>query len=142
METMYKVTIVRVDSDDDGTSGIAVLPNGETMLTLEPQRYGNQNSNIRKGGSCIPEGQYTVVRRYSPKYKRHTYHITDVPGRKYILIHPGNNEDATLGCILLGLSVGKYKGKKGIMSSAKAVARFEEVMENKPFRLTIKDSLV
>ena len=39
--------------------------------------------------SCIPEGEYEVVTRYSQKYGKH-YHVTDVEGRSWILIHAGN----------------------------------------------------
>lgn len=49
--------------------------------------------------SCIPEGNYTVVKRYSRKFKWHL-HLTDVPGRKWILIHPANHAIQELkGCI-------------------------------------------
>ncbi|PSR57252.1 hypothetical protein AHMF7605_10485 [Adhaeribacter arboris] len=51
--------------------------------------------------SCIPPGIYQVVKRNSPKYGDH-FHIQDVPGRDYILIHQGNYHTDILGCILPG----------------------------------------
>jgi hypothetical protein len=49
--------------------------------------------------SCIPEGTYTLVERYSPKFHRHL-HLTDVKERSNILIHPANNAVRELkGCI-------------------------------------------
>ena len=51
--------------------------------------------------SCIPVGNYKVVKRYSDKYKNH-FHILDVPDRSYILIHSGNRYTHTKGCILVG----------------------------------------
>jgi hypothetical protein len=39
--------------------------------------------------SCIPEGKYELVKRWSPKFNRHLQ-ILNVPGREYILIHPAN----------------------------------------------------
>jgi hypothetical protein len=39
--------------------------------------------------SCIPEGKYELIKRWTPKFGRHLQ-IMDVPGREYILIHPAN----------------------------------------------------
>lgn len=55
-----------------------------------------QNEPLR---SCIPEGQYQLVKRYSPKFHWHL-HLIDVPGREWILIHPANHALLELkGCI-------------------------------------------
>jgi hypothetical protein len=49
--------------------------------------------------SCIPEGRYELVKRWSPKFSRHLQ-IMNVPGREYILIHPANEALHELkGCI-------------------------------------------
>jgi hypothetical protein len=53
--------------------------------------------------SCIPEGEYKVVPRTSPKYKKH-YEIKDVKNRSAILIHTANYARELLGCIGVGLS--------------------------------------
>src|SRR5689334_16845612 len=37
--------------------------------------------------SCIPEGSYALVKRYSPKFDWHLM-VMNVPGRDLILIHP------------------------------------------------------
>lgn len=67
------------------------------FATLELPFLSNQ-----KQISCIPEGTYTVTRRYSKKYGDH-FHILYVPGRNLILIHSGNYTTQTNGCILIGL---------------------------------------
>jgi hypothetical protein len=51
--------------------------------------------------SCIPEGRYRVKKRWSKKYKNH-FHILNVPGRDYILIHEANYVFQLLGCIAVG----------------------------------------
>lgn len=49
--------------------------------------------------SCIPEGIYQIVKRYSNRFKDH-YWIINVPNRSLILIHPANNAKKELqGCI-------------------------------------------
>jgi len=49
--------------------------------------------------SCIPEGKYLLVKRYSA---RHGWHILvkNVPGRSFILFHPANDALRDLkGCL-------------------------------------------
>ena len=49
--------------------------------------------------SCIPEGRYELVKRWSLRFNRHLQ-ILNVPGREYILIHPANEALRELkGCI-------------------------------------------
>ena len=63
--------------------------------------------------TCIPEGEYKIKlrtvggfnQRYTKKYP--TFHrgmlwIKDVPGFEYILIHQGNNDEHTSGCLIIG----------------------------------------
>ena len=66
-----------------------------------------------KGETCIPEGEYPITLRteggFHERYKKAypaMHHgmlwLRDVPGFEYILIHQGNTDDDTAGCILLG----------------------------------------
>lgn len=49
--------------------------------------------------SCIPEGRYPLVKRYSPKFKWHLW-VKEVKGRSLILMHPANDAQKELrGCI-------------------------------------------
>jgi hypothetical protein len=63
--------------------------------------------------TCIPEGTYKIKlrtvggfnERYTTKYP--TFHrgmlwIQDVPGFEYILIHQGNTDEHTSGCLIVG----------------------------------------
>jgi hypothetical protein len=53
----------------------------------------------RTGISCIPEGRYALVKRYSRRYRWHL-HLKDVPARQWILIHAANDAEKELrGCI-------------------------------------------
>lgn len=58
-----------------------------------------KNNAVRK--SRIPVGTYKVVKRTSPKFGLH-FHLTDTPGRQFILIHAGNTFKDIEGCILVG----------------------------------------
>jgi len=52
--------------------------------------------------TCIPAGQYTVQRLFSPHFNRMMPHIVPVPDRDNIMIHFGNTAKDTDGCILVG----------------------------------------
>lgn len=71
--------------------------------TLELPWKDNQ-----KNVSCIPAGDYRMKSRRSKKYGRH-YHILspdggEISGRSLILIHHGNYNRDTKGCVLVGKS--------------------------------------
>ena len=61
--------------------------------------------------SCIPEGRYELVKRWSPKFNRHLQ-IMNVSRRSNILIHPANDALHELkGCIApVSLITGVGKG--------------------------------
>lgn len=51
--------------------------------------------------SCIPAGEYKVIKHVSPKFGECLW-IQDVPERSEILIHSGNYVTEILGCVLAG----------------------------------------
>jgi hypothetical protein len=75
--------------------------------------------------SCIPEGKYVLLKRFSLKYGWH-FHLQTVPGRDYILIHPANDAKKELmGCIA---PVMKHSGiGKGIYSR-KALEKLKSIV--------------
>jgi hypothetical protein len=137
------VTIHRRDEGDQGTFSILEGPRGFLCHTLELPNRGNK-SNI----SCIPTGLYDVVIRKSKKYGK-VYHIQDVKGRTFILIHSGNVagdvakgwHTHSAGCILMG----KYRGvlkcngrsQRAVLCSKPTIREFVELMGYKPFKLRI-----
>ena len=90
--------------------------------------------------SCIPEGRYELVKRYSPKFKWHLL-VKDVPDRALILIHPANDALKELkGCIApVSFLTGEGKGKLSRVVFTKLIRLVFSIFENdeKVF-LTIK----
>ncbi len=104
-----RVLLDRYSDDGKQTLGRLYVVNDRGFIlfecdTLELSWKDNQ-SNI----SCIPVGQYKVVKRWSDKYKNH-FHITNVPGRDYILIHPANYVSQLKGCVAVGSDLADING--------------------------------
>lgn len=61
-----------------------------------------------KGQTAIPTGRYPVVESYSGKFGKMMPEVLRVPGFSAIRIHPGNTNNDTEGCLLIGEN--KQKG--------------------------------
>lgn len=65
--------------------------------------------------TAIPYGKYKVSLRRSPKFKRDLPYLHNVPHFEGVLIHRGNTNKDTWGCILVGENkeVGMVLNSKG-----------------------------
>ena len=113
-----KAVITRDKLQEAQTLGTLVLKDDEgkklfSCKTLELPWLDNKRNE-----SCIPLGNYKVSPRQSARYNKH-YHIQDVPGRSFILIHIGNFKDQTRGCVLVGEKLADLNadGYKDVTSS-------------------------
>lgn len=108
-----KLKVLRFSSQEDSTSGLLFEENdlGLRFLcyTLEDER----RSLKVKGETRVPSGTYKLAlrkeggfhKRYKGKYgawHRGMLHVTEVPGFEWILIHTGNTDEHTAGCLLVG----------------------------------------
>ena len=82
------------------------------------------------GETRIPSGTYKIGlrkiggthSRYSKKFGGKHFgmlEVQDVPNFKYILIHIGNDEDDTAGCLLVGNYANNNKLKAGQLTESK-----------------------
>lgn len=60
--------------------------------------------NNKRGISCIPEGEYDVIKQPPKPDRPYSYfRLPNVAGRSGILIHRGIKPDHSKGCILVGM---------------------------------------
>lgn len=123
-----EIKVKRYVFGDTYTMGMLYI-NGKYMCdTLEDKDMG-LSSNMKldeilkikqKHNTAIPYGTYTIsMNTVSPKYSNFTRYswakpmqgkiprLLDVPGYDGVLIHPGNTDKDTSGCILVGKSITK-----------------------------------
>lgn len=118
-----------------GTNG-DLLFNGVVLChTIELPWKANQHKI-----SCIPEGKYELVKRYSIKFRWHLQ-LKNVEDRDLILIHPANDAFRELkGCIApvsILQSPGKGLKSRVALEALKAIV-YPELDQNKQFFLTVK----
>ncbi len=70
--------------------------------------------------TAIPYGTYEIKWTYSPRFKKYTPQLINVPSFEGIRIHAGNTSADTEGCILLGEN--KQVGK--VLNSRATINKF------------------
>jgi len=107
-----KLEVLRINSDVDSTSDLLFdVTEGRKFLAyaLEDEF---RNDKV-KHETRVPSGTYQVKlrttggfnARYTKKYgdfHKGMLHVQDVPGFEYILIHTGNTDEHTSGCLIVG----------------------------------------
>ena len=107
-----KLEVLRVSSQKDSTNGLLFdITEGRNFLcyTLEDEKREDKVMHETR----IPAGTYKIKLRtvggfhgrYEKKYgsmHKGMLHVQDVPGFEYILIHTGNTDEHTAGCLILG----------------------------------------
>lgn len=127
-----KLVLQRAAYSIEGTFGILSQAGIPLCVTCEDPWLDNAR-NI----SCVPHGIYKVVKHNSVKYPN-VWRLDNVLDRSGILIHAGNTENDTHGCILVGQSVGSLGDKPAVLSSKNALNYLRAILPDK-FTLEIKE---
>jgi len=104
-------------------------------LTLERPWRNNEH-----GISCItPAPLYVCKRIVSPKFGN-TFQVMNVPGRDEILIHKGNIQEDSHGCILIGEQFGSLQDEPAVLAAKEGFAELMRLTSAiDEFNLEIKD---
>jgi len=123
-----ELQLSRFSSDSDSTLGLLHNMNGKPKFlcyTLE-----DEHRTVKVWGETrIPKGRYKLkIRNYGGfhnryKTKYNAFHkgmleICDVPNFSDVLIHIGNSDDDTAGCVLLGDSQRQNITKAGFIGNS------------------------
>jgi len=104
-----ELTVIRYNSSSNSTLGLLFINNQFACYTLEDAPQAEKIP----GKTRIPAGRYKIELRtdgahhlrYQKKFPvmhQGVLHITNVPNFKWILIHIGNDDEDTAGCLLVG----------------------------------------
>ena len=104
-----KLTLKRIALRPTYTIGKLYIDDAYFCDTLEDTvrdtnksgKFDNGEQKI-KGKTAIPYGTYEIKWTYSPRFKKYTPQLMNVPSFEGIRIHAGNTSADTEGCLLLG----------------------------------------
>ena len=107
-----KLEVLRFSSGEDSTSGILFDVTGNRKFLCYTLEDEYRTKKVMQD-TRIPAGEYEIKfrkeggfhKRYTERYPdihRGMLHVTNVPNFKWILIHTGNTDEHTAGCLLLG----------------------------------------
>ena len=116
------LTLQRMNEEHGCTLGVLSNKDGVICYTLENPWLEN-----RRNVSCIPEGEYECTPYSSAKYPN-VWELQNVKDRSKILIHAGNFEEDTRGCILIGKHIADYSGKKMITNSRHTLKKLRDII--------------
>ena len=130
-----KLTVRRNASKADFTTGRLFIDGVFQCFTLEDERRAKKVMHE----TCIPAGTYPVeLRLFGGHHERYKVKFPDVhkgmlwvknvPGFTDILIHIGNHDDHTSGCLLVGTKVDEEKGFL-YQSTVAYLAMYEKVLK-------------
>ena len=107
-----KLEVLRISSESDSTSGLVFnVTNGRKFLCYSLEDEYRDEKVMHE--TRVPAGTYKILLRkeggfhgrYTKKYgdfHKGMLHVQDVPGFEYILIHTGNTDEHTSGCLIVG----------------------------------------
>ena len=81
--------------------------------------------------TAIPTGTYKVIVNVSPKFKRLLPRLLNIPGFDGVLIHRGNTDKDTSGCILIGENKVVGKVINSTCYETKLVSILNKAQDNK-----------
>ena len=139
-----RIVIDRIDQNDYQTEGFLRVYEGERLVfdckTLELPWRNNQRRISR-----IPDGRYQAILHHSPRFGESIW-IQGVPNRSEILIHLGNYNRDTLGCILVGSDFADIDGdgQYDVIASRQTMLKLfdtiqQTVTTGSSFDVTIRD---
>lgn len=128
-----KLTLKRIALRPTYTIGKLYIDDVYFCDTIEDTvRDLNKNGKFDNGEkkvhskTAIPYGTYEIKWTYSPRFKKYTPQLMNVPSFEGIRIHAGNTSTDTEGCLILGKN--KQVGK--VLNSRATINKFYPIIKN------------
>lgn len=127
-----KLTLKRIALRPTYTIGKLYIDDAYFCDTLEDTvrdtnksgKFDNGEQKI-KGKTAIPYGTYEIKWTYSPRFKKYTPQLMNVPSFEGIRVHAGNTSADTEGCLILGEN--KQVGK--VLNSRATINKFYQIIK-------------
>lgn len=127
-----KLTLKRIALRTTYTIGKLYIDDAYFCDTLEDTvrdtnksgKFDNREQKI-KGKTAIPYGTYEIKWTYSPRFKKYTPQLMNVPSFEGIRVHAGNTSADTEGCLILGEN--KQVGK--VLNSRATINKFYPIIK-------------
>lgn len=118
--------LYRFSDNGESTLSLFMTSNKEFLCYMLEDEY---RLDKIKGETRVPSGRYKLRLRtqggFHDRYKKRfpeihegMIELADVPGFKYILIHCGNTDDDTAGCLLTGDTANNNTVKTGFVGES------------------------
>lgn len=127
-----KLTLKRIALRPTYTIGKLYIDDVYFCDTIEDTvRDINKNGKFDNGEkkvhskTAIPYGTYEIKWTYSPRFKKYTPQLMNVPSFEGIRIHAGNTSADTEGCLILGKN--KQVGK--VLNSRDTINKFYPIIK-------------
>ena len=127
-----KLTLKRIALRPTYTIGKLYIDDVYFCDTIEDTvRDINKNGKFDNGEkkvhskTAIPYGNYEIKWTYSPRFKKYTPQLMNVPSFEGIRIHSGNTSADTEGCLILGEN--KQVGK--VLNSRATINKFYPIIK-------------
>lgn len=110
-----KITVTRTDYTTTSTISDLAVNGIKVGYTLEDVVRPKEGKKVY-GATAIPAGTYAVVPHDSPKFGKIMPMLQNVPGYQYVLLHQGNTNKDSEGCLLVGSTKSKdFVGSSRVM---------------------------
>ena len=147
------IEVFRYSSGKNDTLGLMFIDSDFQCYTLEDE----YRSEKVFGETRIPAGCYALrvrdeggfhnkyLKKFGDKFHKGMLELVDVPNFKYVLIHIGNNDDDTAGCLLVGDSANNNKVEDGFISNSTSAYKriypkiIDALLDGEEVNIIIKD---
>ena len=145
-----EILLRRIVASDEATIGLLFIDGKPECWTLEDQFQAKKVF----GETRIPCGRYHLIPREKggmynryhnqkwPRWHRGMIEVKDVPGFTDILLHVGNKDDDTYGCVLVGrkgVLVGRYTVEESQVAYTALYPKVIDSVYEGTCRLTVVD---